>query len=163
MDQELEGSKDYKECLQFLLDFMPESDKAIVSEEQLATDVRLALRARNRFPWARDVPWEVFLNEVLPYRNLDEPYDHWRPDFYDRFAPMVEGATSITEAAMILNRDIWKIWGLVFKSDQAPEVLSPSQVIKAGFGSCSALSIFLVDACRAVGVPARVAGKQQHH
>jgi transglutaminase-like putative cysteine protease len=160
MEQEREGSREFKDSLQFLLEYMPETDKGVVSEAQLSDHARLALRARNRFSWARDVPWKIFLNEVLPYRSLDEPYDHWRPDFFDRFAPMVEEAASITEAAMILNRDIWSIWGLVFKSDQAPEILSPSQVIQAGYGSCSALSIFLVDACRAVGIPARVAGKE---
>lgn len=33
-----------------------------------------------------------------------------------------------------------------------------AQVIAAGYGSCSALSIFLASACRSVGIPARVAG-----
>jgi transglutaminase-like putative cysteine protease len=32
------------------------------------------------------------------------------------------------------------------------------QVIAAGYASCTGLSIFLVAACRAVGIPARVAG-----
>ena len=32
------------------------------------------------------------------------------------------------------------------------------QVIKAGYASCTGLSIFLVNALRAVGIPARMAG-----
>lgn len=32
------------------------------------------------------------------------------------------------------------------------------QVIAAGYASCTGLSIFLVDALRSVGIPARVAG-----
>ncbi len=35
---------------------------------------------------------------------------------------------------------------------------SPFQVIAAGFASCTGLSIFLIDALRSVGVPARLAG-----
>ena len=35
---------------------------------------------------------------------------------------------------------------------------SPSESMKIGYASCSGLSIILVDACRAVGVPARVVG-----
>lgn len=56
------------------------------------------------------------------------------------------------------------MWGLFhdppihFKPDQAPEILAPSQVVEAGYASCSGLAIFLASACRAVGVPARVAG-----
>jgi len=36
-------------------------------------NLRLALEARERFPWAKEVPERIFLNEVLPYASLDEP------------------------------------------------------------------------------------------
>lgn len=42
--------------------------------------------------------------------------------------------------------------------DQTPEIMSVAQVLAAGYASCTGLSIFLVAACRAVGIPARVAG-----
>ncbi|GAX83920.1 hypothetical protein CEUSTIGMA_g11344.t1 [Chlamydomonas eustigma] len=90
--------------------------------------------------------------------SLDEPRDKWRSLMMPLFSPLVENASSITEAAQILNRDIWKIWGIHFVPGQTPAIMSPSQVIQAGFASCTGLSIFLVDACRSVGIPARVAG-----
>ena len=34
------------------------------------------------------------------------------------------------------------------RQGQTPEIMSPSQVIAAGYASCTGLSIFLVDACR---------------
>lgn len=147
------------ECLAFLREYLPAKDRNTTSEQYLKDNVDLALRARSQSVWAAAVPWDMFLNEVLPHRNLDEPVDNWRPLFYQLFKPLVVNASSLTEAAQILNRDIWKIWGIHFKADQAPEILSPSQTIKAGYASCSGLSIFLVNACRAVGIPARVAGQ----
>jgi len=57
-------------------------------------------------------------------------------------------------------RDIWAIWGLRFVPDQTPEIMSVSQVLDKGYASCTGLSIFLVNACRAVGIPARLAGVQ---
>lgn len=57
-------------------------------------------------------------------------------------------------------RDIWAIWGLRFVPDQTPEIMSVSQVLDKGYASCTGLSIFLVNACRAVGIPARIAGMQ---
>ena len=39
-----------------------------------------------------------------------------------------------------------------------PHMLLSVQVIKAGYASCTGLSIFLVNALRAVGIPARMAG-----
>ncbi|WIA31582.1 hypothetical protein OEZ86_002470 [Tetradesmus obliquus] len=138
---------------------MPERDRKTVDRKFLVHHARLALKARRANSWAAAVPWEVFLNDVLPYRNLDEPIDiDWRSLFLKRFGPMVADASSLTEAAQLLNRDIWKIWGLHFVPDKSPEIMSPGQTLAAGYASCTGLSIFLADACRAVGIPARVAG-----
>lgn len=122
--------------------------------------IHSALEARNTNAWASSVPWDIFLNDVLAYRNLEEPIDdfNWRVLFHEKIAPMVAGAASLTEAAQIINRDIWQLWGLHFVPDKSPEIMSPGQVIRAGCASCTGLAIFLVNACRAVGIPARVAG-----
>lgn len=72
----------------------------------------------------------------------------------------VAGASASAAATCKTNtpRDIWKIWGLYFVPDKSPEIMSPGQTLAAGYASCTGLSIFLADACRAVGIPARVAG-----
>ncbi|KIZ07847.1 transglutaminase domain protein [Monoraphidium neglectum] len=140
---------------------MPARDKPLISDHELVATAALALRARRGAAWARAVPLKIFLNDVLPYRHLDEPYQPWRKLFFQKLAPLVAGASSITEAAQIINRDVWALFSdppIHFVPDQAPEILSPAQVIAAGFASCSGLSIFLASACRAVGIPARVAG-----
>ncbi len=100
----------------------------MVSPQSLRTNVLLALAAREAHDWAADVPWPVFLNDVLPYANLDEPRDDWRLLFQPLMAPVVANASSITEAAQVLNRDIWAMWGIVFKPHQTPDIMSPSQV-----------------------------------
>lgn len=93
-------------CLHWLHQYMPERDRGVVSEQRLRKHIRLALAARGSSPWAAAVPLELWLNDVLPYRSVDEPLDEqdWRPMFYDRFMPMVSEASSLTEAAQILNR-----------------------------------------------------------
>lgn len=63
----------------------------------------------------------------LPYRSLDEPRDRWRPLFRERVAPLAAGARSLTEAALQLNARVWGLWGISFKADSTPEVLSPFQ------------------------------------
>jgi hypothetical protein len=158
-DHRSKNDDQVSECIDFLKSHMPEQDIANISDEFLISTATLALQARTDNSWAHQVPWDTFLDFVLPYSNLDEPRENWRSVFYPLFKPMVAGTSSLAEAALLLNKEIWSIWGIHFKSDQAPEILSPSQVIKAGYGSCSALSIFLVNACRAVGIPARVAGE----
>jgi hypothetical protein len=54
------------ESLRFLETHRPQRD-ANLNELFLQRNVDLALAARAASPWARQVPWELFLNSVLPY------------------------------------------------------------------------------------------------
>jgi hypothetical protein len=54
-------------------------DLETVKADLLLHDVRCALAARDAFPWCRDLPWETFLEFVLPYRGSQEPAQDWRP------------------------------------------------------------------------------------
>lgn len=148
-----------REALAFLLVNMPERDLTSLSAEFLDRNVHLAMEARNRCDWTRAVPWEIFLNDVLPYASLNERRDDWRGDFIERFTPLVQDCKSPSEAAQKLNRESFKVLKVKYhatkrnKPDQ-----SPYESTEIGYASCTGLSILLVDACRAVGVPARVVG-----
>lgn len=153
-------SKEEEAALSFLYHNMPDTDRKKLKYDFLRLNTRQALAARADNDWAMDVPWDIFLNYVLPYANLDEPREDWRSQFYSLFSPLVTDTTNTLDAAMELNYKIWTLrgWNITFKSNQTPDIMSPSQVIAAGYASCTGLAIFLVNACRAVGIPARVAG-----
>lgn len=93
-------------CLDWLQANMPQRDRSKLSEARLRSHIRLALAARASSAWAAAVPVDLWLNDVLPYRSVDEPLDSqdWRLMFFDRFMPLVARAGSLTEAAQILNR-----------------------------------------------------------
>jgi len=96
---------------------------------------------------------------VLPYANLNERRDAWRKDFFERFMPLVKDADSASEAAEILNREVFKTLNVSYHATKRPKPdQSPHESMEVGFASCTGLSVLLVDACRAVGVPARVVG-----
>ena len=56
-----------QECAAYLQRTMPEEDHKCLAEEYLSQNIDVALRARRSSPWAADVPWQVFLQYVLPY------------------------------------------------------------------------------------------------
>lgn len=151
--------EEQREGMAFLLANMPENDLRSLKAEYLLRNVALAYEARSKRPWARAVPEEIFLDAVLPYASVNERRDDWRQDFSGRFAGMVKDCASATEAAQTLNREIFKALGVKYhatkrrKPDQ-----SPYESMEVGYASCTGLSILLADACRAVGVPARVVG-----
>jgi len=163
---------------EFLLKHLPAMD-ADLPMSYIKKNVDLAIMAYKTNKWSRAVPWKIFLNEVLPYAVVNEPRDEWRAMFNGLFAPMVAKARSTNHAIQILNEKIWAIWDVVFKGGQTPFIMSPMQVLSAGltlewnpnaplnvstysaFASCTGVSIFLVNACRSVGIPARMTGIAQ--
>jgi hypothetical protein len=150
---------EHREALAYLLINMPDTDLKNLPGEFLLKDVELAYKARNASDWAKAIPLEIFFANVLPYANLDETREDWRGDFYDRFMPLVKNARSAADAEQILNREIFPMIKVKYHATKRLKPnQSPAESMKIGYASCTGLSIILTDACRAVGVPARVAG-----
>ena len=145
----------------FLADNMPAGDRATLDSDFLMENLSLAFEARKKFPWAAAVPERIFLNDVLPYASLDEPRDPWRADFYRMASDIVRGCKTASEAAQALNREIFKKVNVHYNTARKRNNQSPKESIEQGKATCTGLAIILVDACRAVGVPARIAGVPQ--
>lgn len=142
----------------FLVDHMPDEDRSSLSAAFLVENLDFALRARDEFPWARNVPEEIFLNDVLPYAVFDEKRDPWRKEFYERSRELVKDAKSATEAAQALNRQLFNLIKVHYNTGRKRPNQSPKESMELGMATCTGLSIILVDACRSVGVPARAVG-----
>lgn len=146
----------------FLAEHRPARDAGI-DADLLIENLDYALRAREAFPWAGAVPEAVFFNDVLPYAVLDETRESWRPGFFERCSAIVADAATATEAAQALNRELFNQINVHYNTGRKRPNQSPSESIAQGRATCTGLSIILVDACRAVGVPARVAGVASWH
>lgn len=143
----------------FLVANMPECDLRRLSRKFLVGNIQAAFKARREAPWGKDIPEEMFLNYVLPYANVNERRDDWRGDFLERFAPPAWQCGSPAEAAEKLNRHVFRTLGVKYHASKRRKPdQSPYESIELGYASCTGLSILLVDACRAAGVPARLAG-----
>ncbi|MCR9216233.1 MAG: hypothetical protein NXI14_03420 [bacterium] len=141
----------------FLSEHRPERDDAIDPEVVLES-IAVALRARETYPWATDLSDDLFLNDVLPYATLDEPRVLARKRVHDLAADIVKDATTAEEAAQALNRELFKLTGVRYSTQRLRANQNSAETLDTGLASCTGLSILLVDACRSVGIPARVAG-----
>ena len=137
---------------------MPANDRAGLSRDFLMENLSLAMEARTNFPWAASVPERMYFNDVLPYASLDEPRDPWRADFYPMASNIVRDCKTAAEAAQALNRELFDQIKVHYNVARKRNNQSPKESIEQGKATCTGLSIILVDACRAVGVPARIAG-----
>jgi hypothetical protein len=144
--------------LSFLLANMPERDLKELTAEFLLKNIAFGSKVLNEAVWSDQLSEDIYLNYVLPYVNLHERRDDWRADFYNRFQPLVKESQSPSEATLILNEKMWDMVNVHYSTKRPKADQSPYESIEAGMASCTGLSILLIDACRAVGVPARFVG-----
>ena len=157
--QALEKARaDQREGIQFLVANMPERDLQTLSAEFLLENLSRAYQAMQEAPWGKSIPTEIFLNDVLPYASVTEDRDNWRKRLYDISHPLVKDCKTAAEAAQTLNAKIFGLLKVKYSTKRRAPDQGPLETMETGVATCTGLSILLVDACRSVGVPARIAG-----
>jgi transglutaminase-like putative cysteine protease len=147
-----------REGMAFLVENMPVADLRSLSAAFLLENATLAYQAWEESAWHRSVPTELFLNDVLPYACMNERRDPWRARLREVGGPIVAGCTNPGQAALLLNATIFPLLKVRYSTARLRTNQSPDETIKTRVATCTSLSILLVDACRSVGIPARVAG-----
>jgi transglutaminase-like putative cysteine protease len=145
-------------AMRFLLENMPEADLQSLSADYLLENVALTFGAFTNAPWHDRVPGDIFLNDILPYCCANETRDHWRARLRELCAPLVAGCATPGEAAQRLNEKLFPLVKVHYSTQRKKADQSALETMESGLASCTGLSIVLIDACRSVGVPARLAG-----
>ena len=158
-----EVPRNEREGMAFLISYMPERDAKSLSADFLLENVQYAYKARAEFPWAKEVPDSVFLNDVVAYANLNENRESWRKDFYERFKKYVAPCKTMREAIDSVNRNVRDELLVDYNTKREKPDQAPYESMRQHMASCSGLSILLTDAFRAVGIPSRVAGTPAWH
>ena len=158
-----EVPRNEREGMAFLISYMPERDAKSLSADFLLENVEYAYKARAEFPWAKEVPDSVFLNDVVAYANLNENRENWRKDFYERFKKYVAPCKTMREAIDSVNKNVRDELLVDYNTKREKPDQAPYESMRQHMASCSGLSILLTDAFRAVGIPSRVAGTPAWH
>lgn len=158
-----EVPRNEREGMAFLISYMPERDAKSLSADFLLENVEYAYKARAEFPWAKEVPDSVFLNDVVAYANLNENRENWRKDFYERFKKYVAPCKTMREAIDSVNKNVRNELLVDYNTKREKPDQAPYESMRQHMASCSGLSILLTDAFRAVGIPSRVAGTPAWH
>jgi len=149
---------DQREGIAFLYAYMPQHDLDTISVSMIEQTVEYAYKAREEFAWAKEVPEDIFLNDVLPYITMDETRENWRPKFYEMFAPLVANCKDMFQAVDTINKVIKDLVNVEYNTKRNKANQSPSESMEINMASCSGLSILFTDALRSVGIPSRLAG-----
>lgn len=147
----------------FLIKNMPDFDREAMDLALLKENVEYAHMVRERYTWAKQLPEDVYLYDVLPYHVVDEVRDSWRKELYEMFAPAVDSCSTMYDAICAVNANIPRLTGVDYNTKREKTNQSPRESMRQGMASCTGLAILLVDAYRAVGIPARFAGTASWH
>lgn len=145
--------------LAWLITAMPEKDLNRIDAERLKEDITYALQARKECRWRTQINEDLFLRYILPYWCVNESRDPWRKFFYTAFMPAVRDCKTTSEAVKKLNEIVFKELDVTYDAVKRPRAdQSAMESITAHYASCTGLSVILINACRACGIPARFAG-----
>jgi dienelactone hydrolase len=145
------------QAAEFLRAHRPQRD-AEIDPDIVLDAIDTALGARAKFPWAASVDRDIFLNDVLPYAVIDERRVQVRAQLRRLVEPMVEGCKTAEEAAQAINRTLFTTLGVRYSTQRRAPNQDALETMQLKLASCSGLSILMIEACRSVGVPARLAG-----
>ena len=136
----------------FLVANMPYRDLGEATASVLLENLNFAVMARDSLPWSPDVPNDLFLHYVLPHRESQERFSSWRPFFFEQLFERVRACSSMTEAALLVNR--WLDDQTNFEPTERRDQ-GPVTTVLRGIGRCEELTIAYIAAARTVGLPAR--------
>lgn len=147
-----------REAVAYLLAWMPLDDLRSLPTATVTEAARLAVAARGQTAWGPSVPQAVFLDAVAPYASVTEPRQSLRARWAREYGPLVRDTRTPGEAALIVNARLFRDTGVTYNTKRLRTDQSPPETLAQGMATCTGLSILLVDALRAVGVPSRLAG-----
>lgn len=149
---------EYREGMAYLYAYMPKHDIDTLPVALIKENIEYAYKAYETYPWVKELPKDIFYNEVLPYACVDETRDSWRPMFIEKFGPMAAASKDMRAAIDTVNKSIREAVDVVYNTKRKKPNQSPRESMEIHMASCTGLSILLIDAFRSVGIPARFAG-----
>ena len=130
--------------------------------------VHLALQTKMNYAWADHIPRQIFYEYILSFACTNEARTNWRPLFTDVVKRIISsadaGVVQVEDAVELISKELFTALSpnpekpIHFVAGQTPLIFDPMSVIAYGYASCTGMSIVLVFALRAAGIPARLVG-----
>ena len=141
-----------EEALKFLFAYMPLCDLADYNGDFFLANANIALKTRKESPWGKNIPEEIFLHYVLPFRIMNENLDSFRIAYYDEIQGRMKGMDA-ADAALEINH--WCNEKVTYQPISGGNPGPVSTILSAG-GRCGMVSSFTAASLRTAGIPARV-------
>jgi hypothetical protein len=128
-------------------------DVKYITGNYLIKNIELAFKVWEEQPWGKDVPFDVFCEEILPYRVANEPLENWREKVLVGFSVLnrsfkTQDSITAEEACSLVNSQLPR-----FKLTYNMPEMNYSMLMTARSGMCNEMTALAVFAMRALGIP----------
>ncbi len=132
------------------------SDLKYIKADFLINNIERAFEVKN-YPWNKNIPFDRFCEEILPYRLDTEPLEYWRDKVLSQFRTIIDSLISVPvtdpiEVCTTINSLLKKEWEGSFSPTTLP-AMNYTMLMEAWTGTCRERSALGVFTMRALGVP----------
>jgi hypothetical protein len=128
-------------------------DVECITAEYLINNIELSFKVWREQPWGKHIPFDIFCEEILPYRINTEPLENWREKALASFADLNREFQK--DSSMTAVKACGKVNDLLprFRMDKDFPAMNYTMLIASSRGDCSAMVSLAIFAMRALGIP----------
>jgi hypothetical protein len=133
-------------------DIVKQDDVTHITADFLIENIDLAFEVWQKRPWNKHVSFDVFCEEILPYRVGTEQLENWRRKalaiFADLEPALNQPSTTAVDACCLVNNLLPR-----FKMDKDYASMNFSQLMASARGMCDDMTALSIFSMRALGIP----------
>jgi hypothetical protein len=128
-------------------------DMRYITAKYLIENIELAFKVWRETPWGKHISFDIFCEEILPYRVDDEPLENWRKKVLTGFADLYHELlrdstmTAITACSKVNLMLPW------FRIDKDFSSMNYSMLMASSRSTCTGMATLAIFSMRAMGIP----------
>jgi hypothetical protein len=128
-------------------------DLRYITAEYLIENIELAFKVWRETPWGKHIAFDIFCEEILPYRISVEPLENWRKKVLTGFAGLYRELKS--DSTMTAVTACTNVNDMLpqFRMDRDFPAMNYSTLMASTRNSCAGMSALAVFSMRAMGIP----------
>jgi len=128
------------------------NDVTKMKSEDIIFDIEEAITIWENSKWRNEIPFDIFLEYILPYRTLEEKFvAGWRSTLQKKYKHLIEDVENPEIAFVKVLTHLKKLTREASSNFKYPiDVLTMDYLLR---GTCSQLNVFYVAVLRSLGLP----------
>lgn len=133
-------------------------DLYYITADFLIQNIDFSFQVWQESPWSKYFTFDVFCEEILPYRLSHEPLEHWKEVYYAAFRPVIDSIADCQNPDELAKRlaEYIKDQGWTWEEKLNSQGFGASILLQKRYGNCKEQADYITYALRSVGIPSGI-------